>query len=346
MATTAPPLSLAPAADADNAPSSSVTTALSSLTTCVRTSVTSDPRYALCQYRALLTKRLRIARRDRRSLVHALGVPLLFFVVLLLVPEIQVADFLPNYASSLPSPSQQAACPAERIAMNVLSPANRTRCERWFAYCNVGVIDCNTAACCDATDYRSPWYACANCAQPVTPGSPTCANRVCLRWNGSKLQVSLNAFVIAMITTLAMAFVPAALIAYVEQLQDDDDPQQGPDAEMEGRVSINDAVGMPLELFCMWWQAQDRYDALETFFARRFAGSHVVEQYGDHFRLHVPKSHGGVVVGSGVGGVGIRPREIFEAVERERAALGIQEYSVSDTSLEHIFNAVARRPLG
>ncbi|KAJ0388644.1 hypothetical protein ATCC90586_011088 [Pythium insidiosum] len=110
---------------------------------------------------------------------------------------------------------------------------------------------------------------------------------------------------------------------------------------MEGRVSINDAVGMPLELFCMWWQAQDRYDALETFFARRFAGSHVVEQYGDHFRLHVPKSHGGVGVGVGSGGVGIRPREIFEAVERERAALGIQEYSVSDTSLEHIFNAMA-----
>ncbi|KAJ0398903.1 hypothetical protein ATCC90586_005262 [Pythium insidiosum] len=172
-----------------------------------------EPPTAWQQYRALLTKRLRIARRDRRSLVHALGVPLLFLLVLLLLPEIQVASFLPDYASSLPSPSQQAACPAERFAAAqlLMDQENRTECAEWHSYCGVGLIACEASACCDPTDYRSPWYACANCPQ----GSAPCGNPVCMPPTAAKLQVSLNAFIIAMITTLAMAFVPAALIAYV-----------------------------------------------------------------------------------------------------------------------------------
>ncbi|GLE02082.1 hypothetical protein PINS_up010920 [Pythium insidiosum] len=172
-----------------------------------------QPPTAWDQYVALLRKRLRIARRDRRSLVHALGVPLLFLVLLLWLPEIQVASFLPDYASSLPSPSQQAACPADRLAAAQLEFArdNTTDCADWHSYCGVGLIACEATACCNPADYRSPWYACANCPQ----GLSSCGNPVCMPPTAAKLQVSLNAFIIAMITTLALAFVPAALIAYI-----------------------------------------------------------------------------------------------------------------------------------
>ncbi|KAJ0400729.1 hypothetical protein ATCC90586_003403 [Pythium insidiosum] len=59
-----------------------------------------------------------------------------------------------------------------------------------------------------------------------------------------------------------------------------------------------------------------------------FQGSQLVEHQGDHFRFQVPKQ-------------AIRPHTIFRLLEESKIRLHVNEYSVSDTSLEHIFNNMA-----
>ncbi|OWY94279.1 ABC transporter [Phytophthora megakarya] len=64
------------------------------------------------QYLALTKKRFQIAKRDKKTLAYSVGIPLIFLIILAVLPEIQVADFIPNYASSLPTVAQQSTCSA------------------------------------------------------------------------------------------------------------------------------------------------------------------------------------------------------------------------------------------
>ncbi|OWZ10744.1 ABC transporter [Phytophthora megakarya] len=145
------------------------------------------------QYAALLTKRVRIAKRDKKNLLNAVCIPLLFLIILVSLPEIDVASFMTtsDYATD--------------------------SCDSYtFNYCDLGVIDCSASTCCDKTNVESPYYACNMCdgtssSNPVTP----CYNKSCLDKDGAKLQATLNAFLTSVVVMLAFAFVPAAIVAFI-----------------------------------------------------------------------------------------------------------------------------------
>ncbi|CAI5723062.1 unnamed protein product [Hyaloperonospora brassicae] len=167
------------------------------------------------QYTALLTKRLRIAKRDKKNLLNAVCIPLLFLIILVLLPEIDVASFLPSsgYAETLASPAQQAQCTSERFS---LVPA-ASSCDSFsFTYCNLGVIDCSISACCDPRNVQSPYYACNTCEGTSSSNAVTpCFNKHCLDDDAARLQVTLTAFLTAIVAMLAFAFVPAAIVAFI-----------------------------------------------------------------------------------------------------------------------------------
>ncbi|TYZ62891.1 hypothetical protein PybrP1_006990 [[Pythium] brassicae (nom. inval.)] len=172
------------------------------------------------QYAALLLKRLRITKRDRKSLTNAVAIPLLFLVILVLLPEIDVANFLPNdYTSTLATVAEQANCTAANFTMVAFEAPAQQRClTRSFDYCALGVIDCDATACCNKRDPVSPYYACNTCdrrvTNPLRPVTP-CYNSQCLESDGAKLQVTLNGFLVAVVAMLAFAFVPAAIVAFI-----------------------------------------------------------------------------------------------------------------------------------
>ncbi|CAH0479941.1 unnamed protein product [Peronospora belbahrii] len=167
------------------------------------------------QYTALLTKRLRIAKRDKKNLLNALYVPLLFLLILVSLPEIDIASFIStdDYASELASLSRQRQCSNANFSL-VSVPST---CDILsFNYCNLGVIDCSASTCCDKTNVESPYYACNMCegtssSSPITP----CYSKYCLDQDGATLQVTLNAFLTSVVVMLAFAFVPAAIVAFV-----------------------------------------------------------------------------------------------------------------------------------
>ncbi|RLN96116.1 hypothetical protein BBJ28_00025887, partial [Nothophytophthora sp. Chile5] len=165
------------------------------------------------QYSALLMKRFRIAKRDKKSLLNAVCIPLLFLIILVSLPEIDVASFMTtDYATGLASATRQSSCSSADIS-TVVTPSS---CENKFDYCSLGVIDCSASTCCDQTNVESPYYACNICdgstpSNPITP----CYNSYCLDKDGAKLQATLNAFLTAIVVMLAFAFVPAAIVAFI-----------------------------------------------------------------------------------------------------------------------------------
>ncbi|KAG7395061.1 hypothetical protein PHYBOEH_004258 [Phytophthora boehmeriae] len=172
------------------------------------------------QYSALLKKRLQIAKRDKKNLLNAVCIPLLFLIILVSLPEIDVASFMTttDYATGLASSSQQGSCSNS----NFLLVSVPTNCETLsFNYCDLGVIDCSASTCCDKTNAESPYYAC-NICDSTTASSPTtpCYNSYCLDQDGAKLQATLNAFLTSVVVMLAFAFVPAAIVAFVVREKD------------------------------------------------------------------------------------------------------------------------------
>ncbi|KAI9916016.1 hypothetical protein PsorP6_007033 [Peronosclerospora sorghi] len=166
------------------------------------------------QYRALLVKRFRIAKRDKKNLLNAVCIPLLFLVISVSSPEINIASFMPttNYATKFSSSSEPEQCSRTNVSESVPQT-----CEsKSFHYCNLGVIECSALTCCTGTNVVSPYYPCNTCEESTasTPKVP-CYNRYCLDRNGAKLQATLNAFLISIVVMLAFSFVPAAIVAFV-----------------------------------------------------------------------------------------------------------------------------------
>ncbi|POM80172.1 ABC transporters ABCA family, partial [Phytophthora palmivora] len=169
------------------------------------------------QYLALTKKHFQIAKRDKKTLAYSVGIPLIFLIILAALPEIQVADFIPNYASSLPTETQQSQCSASANFSGLVdSDYDISSCvsSRGFGYCALGVLDCDVNVCCDAANAASPWYPCNTC------GSSPCYNTNCLDKNNAKLQVTLNGFLVALVVMLAFAFIPAAIVAFVVREKD------------------------------------------------------------------------------------------------------------------------------
>ena len=85
---------------------------------------------------------------------------------------------------------------------------------------------------------------------------------------------------------------------------------------------------IPIDVFCAWWHTKNMGDALQEFLNSKFPGCQLVEHQGGHFRFQVPKQS-------------LRPYAIFGLLEEHKEQLRIDEYGVSETSLEHIFNTMA-----
>ncbi|KAG3129952.1 hypothetical protein PI126_g20716 [Phytophthora idaei] len=169
------------------------------------------------QYWALTKKRFQIAKRDKKTLAYSVGIPLIFLIILAILPEIEVADFIPNYASNLPTEAQQSQCAASANFSSLIDPDfNVSACasSRGFDYCTLGVVNCDVNACCNAANVASPWYPCNTC------DSTPCFNNNCLAKTNAKLQVTLNGFLVALVVMLAFAFIPAAIVAFVVREKD------------------------------------------------------------------------------------------------------------------------------
>ena len=86
---------------------------------------------------------------------------------------------------------------------------------------------------------------------------------------------------------------------------------------------------VPAKTLVEWWLLEDRADALATFLRELSPDAVLVERNETLFRFRLP--------GSAACGLA----KIFSAVEEQRKQLGISEYSVSQCSLEQVFNTFA-----
>ncbi|DAZ98482.1 TPA: hypothetical protein N0F65_004919 [Lagenidium giganteum] len=164
------------------------------------------------QYGALLKKRFRIAKRDKKSLINAICIPILFLIILASLPEINVANFLPGYTTSLVPDSQLGNCTLALANLGDPPDFSAERCNSKFEYCTLGIINCDRSVCCNNEVKQSPYFKCNMCSPSK---NPPCFNTQCLDKDGAKLQVTLNAFLISMVVMLAFAFIPASIVAFI-----------------------------------------------------------------------------------------------------------------------------------
>jgi ATP-binding cassette, subfamily A (ABC1), member 3 len=85
--------------------------------------------------------------------------------------------------------------------------------------------------------------------------------------------------------------------------------------------------------FATWWLGEERYETLLTFLENRFGLVDVLERQNDSCRF---KIRGEVGTDSR-----LKLSNVFEAIENSKRTLGVREYSVSQTTLEQIFNTFA-----
>jgi ATP-binding cassette subfamily A (ABC1) protein 3 len=106
-----------------------------------------------------------------------------------------------------------------------------------------------------------------------------------------------------------------------------------------------DHVGVEVASFCNWWLLEDGVQRLDEFLRVHFDGVTLLERQVDFCRYRLA----GVSAQSDD-----EAREpeaaslsrMFEVVEATKTRLGVKEYSLSQTSLEQIFNAFARPRAG
>ena len=97
-------------------------------------------------------------------------------------------------------------------------------------------------------------------------------------------------------------------------------------------ASIRDAGvrGAEPAAFAAWWAIEDAVSAAERFVVRSFPGSQLVERHGELLRFSITKSTPPQPLSA-----------VFACFEGAVTSLGLQEYSISEPSLEDIFNGLA-----
>jgi hypothetical protein len=85
---------------------------------------------------------------------------------------------------------------------------------------------------------------------------------------------------------------------------------------------------VPTPIFCEWWLTEARIASLLAFVHEAFPRARVAERQGCRIDF-------------GLGDPELRVAEIFERVESGKECLRISEYSVSQDSMENIFNEFA-----
>jgi len=95
------------------------------------------------------------------------------------------------------------------------------------------------------------------------------------------------------------------------------------------RAQLETAGHVEAGVVVEWWLQQQRGEAIESFLRKCLGdGVELAECFGPHFRFRLQGSHG----------VG----ELFQRIEAEAAKLCIAEYTLTQATLEQIFNAIAR----
>ncbi|XP_070027820.1 ABC transporter A family member 1 isoform X2 [Nicotiana sylvestris] len=87
--------------------------------------------------------------------------------------------------------------------------------------------------------------------------------------------------------------------------------------------------GLPLPIFCEWWLAKEKFSKIHSFIQSSFPGAAFQGCNGLSVKYQLPC------------GEGLSLADVFGYIERNRNQLGISEYSVSQSTLESIFNHLA-----
>ncbi|CAH8265610.1 unnamed protein product [Arabidopsis lyrata] len=88
--------------------------------------------------------------------------------------------------------------------------------------------------------------------------------------------------------------------------------------------------GIPLPIFAEWWLTKEKFSALESFIQSSFPGATFKSCNGLSIKYQLPFGEGGLSLA-----------DAFGHLERNRNRLGIAEYSISQSTLETIFNHFA-----
>uniref|UniRef100_A0A1J3IH85 ABC transporter A family member 1 n=1 Tax=Noccaea caerulescens TaxID=107243 RepID=A0A1J3IH85_NOCCA len=88
--------------------------------------------------------------------------------------------------------------------------------------------------------------------------------------------------------------------------------------------------GIPLPIFAEWWLAKEKFSALDSFIQSSFPGATFKSCNGLSIKYQLPFGEGGLSLA-----------DAFGHLERNRNQLGIAEYSISQSTLETIFNHFA-----
>ena len=97
--------------------------------------------------------------------------------------------------------------------------------------------------------------------------------------------------------------------------------------------AIDAAGAVDAETLVEWFTLGTQAAALQAFLATNFPGTQLLERHGHQFRFKLP--------GVTDGGKAVSISNVFRQLEANQAALNIEEYGVSQTSLEQIFNQFA-----
>ncbi|CAA7057158.1 unnamed protein product [Microthlaspi erraticum] len=88
--------------------------------------------------------------------------------------------------------------------------------------------------------------------------------------------------------------------------------------------------GIPLPIFAEWWLTKEKFSALDSFIQSSFPGATFKSCNGLSIKYQLPFGEGGLSLA-----------DAFGHLERNRNRLGIAEYSISQSTLETIFNHFA-----
>ena len=91
---------------------------------------------------------------------------------------------------------------------------------------------------------------------------------------------------------------------------------------------LNTHAALDVDDFCEWWAVETIAARFNGFVLTNFEGAYLVERHGDLLRYKLPE-------------LSLPLSEIFGMIEAKKSTLHVATYSLSQTTLEQIFNIFA-----
>merc|ERR1719316_284330 len=104
-----------------------------------------------------------------------------------------------------------------------------------------------------------------------------------------------------------------------------------------------DDEGVVARVFAEWWFVEERLEALMNFLRGRFPGAKCLEKQGFTVRMRLATGDNEADKASGVSGAALAA--LFDWIETSKSTLKLQEYSLSPTTLEQIFNSFVKEQI-